>query len=397
MKRRFRRYNRKLRKKFLVLSLRLKRLFFKVSRPYVSHGNKVSIVTSGDNAFETLLNLIYQSKEFILLEYYIFKDDECGKIIAETLIEKVRQGVKVFLIYDAIGCRGVNSDFFKDLETKGIEIVAFNPLKLFTNPLQWDRRDHRKLAIFDGLKAIVSGWNIAVEYLKNTENAMRDVGLLVEGPVVKALTNIFKKVYEKEKRQKIKLPYKKAPSPVGDDEVWVLESGPSLKITPIYNAYRLAIMSAKKSVFIANAYFVPPKKLRKALVNAVTRGVDVKILLPDKIDVPFVKYASYNYFSALLKGGIKIYERTKMILHSKIAMIDDVWITVGSTNLHPRSLVKNFELNLVVISDRLGRQLKKVFEEDFANSKNIVLENWQNRPLSQRLKERVSALLSFLL
>lgn len=373
------------------------RLFFKVSRPSISHGNRVSVVKSGNYAFETLLNLIYNAKEYILFEYYIFRDDDCGKVIADALIEKSRQGVKVYLIYDYIGCLDVSADFFKNMESNGVNVIAFNPLKLFTNPLKWDRRDHKKLAIFDGHRAIVSGWNIGAEYFKSGEDAMRDIGLIVEGPVVKILERIFIKVYEKQKKEKIKLTKIEKSFVSGEDEVWVIESGPSLRVMPVYNAYRLAVMAAKKSVWIANAYFVPPRKFRKSLANAVKKSVDVRILLPDKIDVSLVKYASYNFYSMLLRAGIKIYERTKMILHSKVAVIDDVWVTVGSANLHRRSLEKNYELNLVVTSERLGREIRAIFEEDFADSKKIELEIWQQRPFIEKVKEKFAAIFSFLL
>lgn len=397
MKRRFRKYRRRLRKKLLILSARLTRLFSKASRPLVSYGNKTTFIKSGSQAFDTLLGLIHNSKYYILLEYYIFKDDKYGKTIADALIEKSKQGVKIYLIYDYIGCRDVKKDFFSALETGGINVLPFNPIKLFSNPLKWDRRDHRKLAIFDGSKAIVSGWNVAKEYFVADENAMADVGLLVEGPVVRALQRVFLNVYETQTKKKIKLPTSHIHYEKGNDEVWVLESGPNLKIAPIYNAYRLAIMAAKKSVWLANAYFVPPGRLRKTLINASKKMVDIRILLPDKIDVPFVKYASYNFYETFLKAGIKIFEKTKMILHSKIAVIDDVWITIGSTNLHPRSLRKNYELNLVVISERLGQQLKTILKDDFNYSKEIDLNSWQNRPIKQKIKEKLASLFSFLL
>lgn len=397
MKRRFRKYKRRLRKKLLILSARLTRLFSKASRPAVAHGNKTAVIKSGPQAFETLLNLILNSKHYILLEYYIFKDDEYGRTIADALIEKAKQGVKIYLIYDFIGCRDVKKDFFSKLEINDINVLAFNPIKLLSNPLKWDRRDHRKLAIFDGSKAIVSGWNVAKEYFVIDENAMADFGLLVEGPVVRSLQKLFINVYETQKKEKIKLPTSHIHYEKGDDEVWVLESGPNLKIAPIYNAYRLAVMAAKKNVWLANAYFVPPRRLRKTLINASKKMVDIRILLPDKIDVPFVKYASYNFYEIFLNAGIKIFEKSRMILHSKIAIVDDVWITIGSTNLHPRSLRKNYELNLVVISERLGQQLKSILKDDFASSKEIDLRSWQNRPFTEKIKEKLASVFSFLL
>lgn len=397
MKRRFRKYRRKLRKKFLILSEKILRRFYTISRPLVSHGNKVSLVNAGEEALETLLYLIEHAKEYILLEYYIFRDDNYGSLISEALIKKSQKGVKVYLIYDFIGSFDVKNNFFERMIMNGISVTSFNPIKLFSNPFKWDRRDHRKLAIFDGEKAIVSGWNIGEEYLSGREDAMRDVGVMVEGPVVRQLERLFIKVYEEQNRQKIKLKKHGGVKKSGDDEVWVIESSPNMSFKPIYNAYRLAIMTAKKSIWIANAYFVPNKKLRKALKNAVKRLVDVKIVLPDKIDVPLVKYASYNFFESFLAAGIRIYERAKMMLHSKVAVIDDVWVTVGSTNLHRRSFEKNYELNLVVISERFGKEIKALFEEDLKFSRAIQIQDWVKRPFKERIKEKIASIFSIFL
>ncbi|MCX8191169.1 MAG: phospholipase D-like domain-containing protein, partial [Candidatus Aenigmarchaeota archaeon] len=185
MQRRIRRYRRRLRKKFLVLSTRILNLFYKTSKPIISYGNRAQLIQSGPEAFELFLKSIKESKEYIFLEYYIFRDDKHGQIIADALIEKAKEGVKVFLIYDFIGCIETRNDFFDNLIKNGVTVVPFHPIKFVSNPFNWEKRNHRKLAIFDGKKAFVSGWNLGSEYFETHEDAMRDAGVLLEGPCIK--------------------------------------------------------------------------------------------------------------------------------------------------------------------------------------------------------------------
>ncbi len=397
MRRRIKRYRRKLKKKFLVLSRRFLNLFYKTTKPIITRGNKTQLIKSGPEAFELFLKFIKNSKKYIFLEYYIFRDDKHGQIISDALINKAKEGVKVFLLYDFIGSIDTKNAFFENLRKNGVIVCAFNPIKFISNPLNWEKRNHKKLAIFDGLKAFVSGWNIGSEYFEIHEEAMRDVGVLLEGPCIKRLEDIFKQTFEKQSAIKISIENKNVYEPVGNDEVWIIESGPKHKFRTIYNAYRLAIMSARKQVWIENAYFVPTFRLKRALLNAVKKGVDVRIILPDKIDVPIVKYASYNHYKTLLNGGIKIYERNAMILHSKIACIDKVWTTVGSANLHKRSLEKNFELNIVVISEKFGKTVEDFILEDINKSKMIEYSEWAKRPFIEKVKEKIAYLFSIFL
>lgn len=396
MRKKYQRYKQKIRRKYLILSKRLLKIFSKRSKPKISHRNKVSLVPSGSYAFETLKNLIKESKTNIELEYYIFKSDKYGLELSDLLLEKANEGVKIKIIYDYIGSFSSKSLFNKLNKHKNIEALPFNPITFFSNPFKWDVRDHRKLAIFDGKKAIVSGWNIGEEYFDDTKDYMRDAGILISGPAVstlrKSFFDIYRKMGGKEKNfNEIKV------EPVGNDKVWILESGSHQKLKAIYNAYCLSMMASKKNIWLENAYFVPPLKIRKILISAVKRGVEVRIIVPDKIDVPIVKYASHKYFKTLLKNGIKIYERKNLILHSKIALIDDVWFTIGSTNLHKRSLEKNYELNIVVTSESFGNEIKKFMEEDIKNSKILKYNEWENRPLINKFKEKIAGIFAFFL
>jgi len=396
MQKRLRKYRKRLKKKFLILSKRFLNLFYKSSKPHISRGNKAVLIQSGQEAFKVFIDAIDNAKEYIFLEYYIFRDDKHGKIIAERLKEKAKQNVKVVLIYDYIGSIDTKKSFFDDLKKNGIIVVPFNPIKLFSNPFNWEKRNHRKLTILDRKKAFVSGWNIGSEYFENHDEAMRDAGVILEGPCVKYLEKIFLNTLEKHGKIKLNLPKISYP-PTGNDEVWIIESGPNHKFRTIYNAYRVAMLGSRKKIWIENAYFVPTHKLKKMLINSAKKGIDVRIVLPDKIDVPIVKYASYNHYKPLLLGGVKIYERSAMILHSKIASIDDIWVTIGSANLHRRSLEKNYELNIVIISEKFGKIMSDFILEDIEKSKEILYSDWVKRPFSVKVKEKLANLFSIFL
>ncbi len=392
MQKKYRRYKQKLKRKYLVLSKRLLKLFSKRSKPKISHRNDVSLIPSGPEAFNLFLHLIELSEKFIELEYYIFRNDTYGQKIAEKIIEKSKKGVKIKIVYDFIGSLG-SREFLESLKNfENIEVYCFNPISIKTNPLRWDIRDHRKLAIFDGNKAIVSGWNIGKEYF-DSEKLMRDGGILIEGPAVSILRKGFYDIVSKIIGKSVNFHEVKV-EPKGNSNVWIIESSVQNKLKTIYNAYCLAMMAAKKNIWIENAYFIPPRKIRKIIYNAVNRGVDVKIILPDEIDVPIVKYASYRHFKNLLLRGVKIFERKEMILHSKIALIDDIWVTIGSTNLHRRSLEKNYELNIVVTGEKFGQEAKNFIENDLKNSNEITYEDWESRPLNVKIKEKIASLFS---
>lgn len=396
MQKKYQRYKQKIKRKYLILSKRVLRLFSKKSKPKISHRNKVSLIPSGSLAFEALKDLIKESKKYIELEYYIIKDDDFGRELSDILIKKADENVEIKIIYDDIGSWGSKPLFNKLNMHPNIEVIPFNPIKFFSNPFRWDVRDHRKLAIFDGKKAIVSGWNIGEEYFDDSKDYMRDAGILISGPAVSILRKSFYEIYEKSGGKNYRFKEIKV-EPTGNDNVWIIESGLHKKFKAIYNAYCLAMMASKKTIWIENAYFVPPKKIRKILSNAVSRGVDVKIILPDKIDVPIVKYASHKYFESLLKIGVKIFERKNLILHSKIALIDNIWVTIGSTNLHKRSLEKNYELNIVVTSEDFGNEIKKFMEEDIRDSITIDYNNWKRRPIINKIKENIAGIFAYFL
>ena len=364
-------------------------------------GNKVVLLQDGPATFQAMFAAIGNARNHINLETYIIEDDEVGNRFADALIEKQAQGVPVNLIYDSVGSMSVPREFFKRLTDGGVKVVEFNPVNPLTAKKGWEvnQRDHRKLLIVDGKTAFLGGINISSVYSGGSFSTRfrqrpggglpwRDTHLQVEGPVVGEFQKLFLATWEKQKGERL-VPRDYLPQLAnrGKEVVGAVGSSPDEPYSLIYATLISAIGSAETSVHLTNAYFVPDPQLLAALKDAVQRGVDVKIILPSKTDSWPVFYAGRSYYSELLDAGVQIYERRDALLHAKTALIDDVWSTVGSTNLDWRSFLHNEEVNAIIVGQEFGAQMRAAFEADLASSRPVTLEEWAQRSLSDRLKE----------
>jgi cardiolipin synthase len=335
------------------------------------------------------------------METYILDDDEVGQRFAHALIAKQQQGVQVNLIRDSVGTLGTPPAFFQQLTDSGVQVLEFNPINPLLSRKQWtlNQRDHRKLLIVDGHTAFLGGINISSVYSggsfsqrsrhrPDTGVAWRDTDLQLQGPVVAELQKLFLATWEKQKGEP--LPgknYFPSSEHAGPHVVRAIGSSPDDPFSLIYATLLSAIASAEVSVNITNAYFAPDPQLLDALEAAAGRGVGVTLILPSQTDSWLVFHAGRNYYDRLLRAGVKIHERRGVILHSKTALIDGVWATVGSTNLDWRSFLHNYELNAVVLGPAFGKQVQVMFDKDLAASETITLEQWKRRPLDLRVKE----------
>jgi cardiolipin synthase len=262
-----------------------------------------------------------------------------------------------------------------------------------------NQRDHRKLLIVDGRTAFLGGINISAVYSGSKFSkgsghesedtpAWRDTDLQVTGPVVAEFQKLFIGTWEGQEGPPLKLMnYFPTVRNAGHEVVRAIGSIPDESFSLIYATLLSAIASAETSVYITNAYFVPDPQLLAALEASAGRGVDVTLILPSATDSWLVFHAGRRNYGRLLRAGVKIYERQGALLHSKTALIDGVWATVGSTNLDWRSFLHNQELNAVVLGQEFGEQVRAMFEEDLAASDAIILEAWERRPLQLRAME----------
>ena len=369
-------------------------------------GNKVVLLQDGPATFRAMFTAIGNARNHINLETYIIEDDEVGNRFVDALIEKQTQGVQVNLIYDSVGSMNVPREFFKRLTDGGVKVVEFNPVNPLTATKGWEvnQRDHRKLLIVDGKTAFLGGINISSVYSGGSFSTRsrqrpggglpwRDTHLQVEGPVVGEFQKLFLSTWEKQKGERL-VPRDYLPQlgNRGKEVVGAVGSSPDEPYSLIYATLISAIGSAETSVHLTNAYFVPDPQLLAALKDAVQRGVDVRIILPSKTDSWPVFHAGRSYYFELLHAGVKIYERRDALLHSKTALIDGVWSTVGSTNLDWRSFLHNEEVNAIILGQEFGAQMRAAFETDLASSRRITPEEWAQRSLGDRVKEMAARL-----
>lgn len=362
-------------------------------------GNKVTLLYDGPQTMEAMIAAINAAKDHINLETYIFDQDELGIRFADMLIARQRAGVQVNIIYDSVGTIGTPQAFFTRMRDAGIRLLAFNPvnpLKL-KGPWEPNNRDHRKILVVDGLVAFTGGVNISSTYAnsslfrsktrRETNVGWRDTHIKIEGPAVAALQWIFLDTWMGEKSPDLSdsnffPPLKEA----GDKLVRVLASEPDGD-HDIYKAYILAIQEAKKTVHITCAYFVPDQQILQALSDAARRGVDVKIILPGVTDSGLVFHATQSFYTEMLNNGIRIYQLQIAVLHAKTAVVDQVWATVGSTNIDTRSFLHNNEINVVVFGGEFGTAMENAFMEDLRYSVEMTIDKWKQRPLSNKFKE----------
>ena len=364
-------------------------------------GNEVRLLQNGPATYQAMFAAIAAARDHINMETYILEDDEVGERFAQALIAKQNEGVQVNLIRDSAGTLGTPAAFFERLSASGIKLLEFNPLNPLLTRKAWtlNQRDHRKLLIVDGRVAFLGGINISSVYSGGSFGqgtraysgglaAWRDTDLQVQGPVVAELQKLFLAAWASQKGEPLAEQNWFPPAErAGTQVVRAIGSSPEEPYSLIYATLLSAIGSAETSVHLTNAYFAPDPQLLAALEAAAARGVDVKLILPGATDSWLVFHAGRGYFERLLKAGVKLYERRGVILHSKTALVDGVWATVGSTNLDWRSFLHNHELNAVVLGAEFGAQVQAMFERDLAASDTITLEQWQRRGLAPRVKE----------
>jgi len=362
-------------------------------------GNQVTLLFDGPQTMAAMMSAIRSAKDHIHLETYIFDQDELGLEFAKLLIEKQRAGVEVNIIYDSVGTIGTPQSFFDNMKEAGIQLLPFNPVNpaKLNGPWSPNRRDHRKILIVDGEVAFTGGVNISASYANSSlfrsksknpnKVGWRDTHLQITGPAVAAFQWIFLDTWlstgDKQPADKLYFPDLKNQ---GNKMVRVLASEPDSN-PAIYKAYLLAIQEAKESIHITSAYFVPDAQILKALIAAAKRGVDVKVIMPGVTDSGLVFHAGQSFYTEMLEGGIKVYQLNVAVLHAKTAVIDQVWSTVGSTNIDTRSFLHNKEVNVVVIDTEFATAMENAFKEDMRLSAEVTLEGWQQRPKINKLKE----------
>ncbi len=360
--------------------------------PDVAHfqGNKVTLLLHGGDFFPSLFRAIDSAATAISAEFYIIKSDDTGNAFARRLMAAAARGVEVTLIYDAIGCYDTPSSYFQCLEANGVRCLAFN--KPAFSRLHWlDMRDHRKMVLIDGATAFLGGLNVGDEYAGFGESftRWRDVGICLNGPAVRELLRLFRLIWKQVGGTEIpgRPDLEDPPVQAGDADVMIVNGNPHHTRSVIRSSFRVAMVGAGQSIRIITPYFIPGPRVVLSLLRAIKRGVIVQMILPSISDVPLVQLMSRAYLAPLLKAGVEIFERQETILHSKVMLIDDYWVTLGSANFDFRSFHRNYEINVIIDSVAFGSQVRSMFEEELVKSRKVALSEYEQRNRLVRLLE----------
>lgn len=362
---------------------------------YYYANNDVKIFTSGKEKFESLLHDIRQAKSTIHLQYYIFEDDRIGSQLAELLIQKANEGVKVRIIYDHVGSFHVKKRFFKRLRNAGVEVYPFFKVNfpLLGYRLNW--RNHRKIVVIDHKIGYIGGMNVADRYIDGGKfKVWRDTHLRIEGPGVASLDYSFAVDWHFMGLPLIENTTERDTSPHGDIGIQLICSGPTHQWSNVELMFHKAIADARERVYIQTPYFLPTEGLLKALVTAAMSGVDVRIMIPLHPDSAILRYASSSYITECLRAGIKFYFYKPGMLHSKMLIVDRELTSIGSTNFDFRSFEHNFESNLFIYSSEFNERAVAVFMKDQAESTRVLASEWKKRPVVKKWAESILRLLS---
>jgi cardiolipin synthase len=353
----------------------------------------VTALLNGDQAFPAMLEAIRSAERSVNFEGYIFWAGATGRDFADALSERARAGVPVRVLVDWMGSQKLGDSLEQQMRSAGVEIVKFHPLRWY-NLDRLNHRTHRKLLIVDGRVGFTGGIGIADLFAGHAqdEDHWRDSQFRAEGPVVGQMQAAFLDNWVQTGGGLLDGPaYFPGLDSVGAQGAQAVYSSPGDGTEKLRLMYLLAVASAERSIRIANSYFVPNTLLVDMLVAARQRGVDVEIIVPGKIgDAAVVRRASRAKWGPLLEAGVRIYEYQPTMYHNKVMIVDDYWVTVGSTNLDNRSFRLNDEANLNVFDGEFARGQAAVFADDRSRSRQVTLKAWRHRPLRERLAEQMA-------
>ncbi len=364
-----------------------------IGRAPLTIDNKIDVFTSGSDKFEALKCDLRNAREAIFLQYYIFTDDNIGREIAEILMDKAREGVTVKVIYDHVGSFSVKSRFFRRLRDAGVDARPFFRVTFPTLASRINWRNHRKIVVIDYKTGYIGGMNIADRYLSGHD--WRDTHFRVEGNIVSQLYHSFSIDWNFMGEALDNEPKTLLASDLRNNlGMQLVASGPTGQWNNLSLCFLRAITMAHKCIYIQTPYFLPTESLMNAMETAALANVDVRVMIPRRSDSYMLQLASFSYVSECLRTGIKVYLYEPGMIHAKMMIIDNDFVTSGSTNFDFRSLENNFECNLFVYDEAFNSRMRGIFFEDMKLCHKITLTEWQKRTRGQRVLESVVRLMA---
>ena len=361
--------------------------------PGIVGGNAVTELLNGDQIFPPMLAAIQGAKKSITFETYIYWSGDIGKQFADALSERARAGVRVHVLLDWVGSANMDESYLTEMKEAGVQIEKFHKPHWY-NLARLNNRTHRKLLVVDGQAGFTGGVGIAPHWMGNAQDPdhWRDSHYLVRGPVVAQMQATFLdnwlKVTGKVLHGELYFP---PIAPAGAQKAQMFSSSPSSGSESMQLMYHLAITAAERSIDLSVAYFVPDELTQKHLMDALARGVRVRFITPgEHTDTDTVKAASRATWGPLLQAGALIYEYQPTMYHCKVMIVDQLLVSVGSTNFDNRSFRLNDEANLNVYDAAFAKRQTEVFEDDLKRSRHVTYEEWLNRQLREKAHEKLT-------
>ena len=359
-------------------------------------GNEVELLIDGQQTYREMLQAIATAQDYILLQSYIINDDYTGNEFKQALIDKAKQGVKICLLYDKIGSRKLSRSYLKSLRNHGIKVSGFGSSKSKGNRFQINFRNHRKILIVDGKVAFMGGLNVGDEYLgKNPRfGSWRDTHLRIRGAAVQCLQSIFLGDWYWVTREIPQVWWQVQKNKNYHQTALILPTGPADQLHNCNLFFLCLIEQAQSRLWIASPYFVPNNSILNALKIAALRGVDVRIILPNRPDHLTAYLCSFSYYTELQAVGIKLYRYRTGFMHQKVILVDRDIAGVGTVNLDNRSFFLNFEVTTFSIDSHFVQSVETMLQSDLNASRLVDLEAYQKRLFWVKLAARVSRLLA---
>lgn len=364
--------------------------------PFTKH-NQVQLLVDGEETFGAIFKGLDAAQEYIVVQFFIIHDDQLGRELKQRLIEKARAGVRIYFLYDEVGCHSLSNKYIRELREAGVEMRSFHTTKGDVwNRFQLNFRNHRKIVIVDGRRAYVGGLNVGDEYMGRSEKfgPWRDTHVEIQGPAVHATQLAFLEDWYWATGEIPNLDWKPRPAEDASQDVLVLPSGPADHVETCGMLFTHLINSARRRLWIASPYFVPEPHVVIALQLAAMRGVDVRIMLPHKPDHLLVYLSGFTFLEETEAAGVKTYRYQAGFLHQKVILVDDELAGVGTANLDNRSFRLNFEITILVDDWTFNNQVDEMMRRDFEQCKLVKAAEFQERSVMFRAAARLARLMA---
>jgi cardiolipin synthase len=357
-----------------------------------TRGNRAELLVDADATYGAMRKAIAAAESYVLVQFYIVRDDDSGRALRDALIERARAGVRVCFLYDEIGSVKLTEQYLDAMRRESIEVSGFRTTQGFRNRFQINFRNHRKLLIIDGRTGFIGGLNLGDEYL-----GYRDTHLRIDGPAVQQIQLTFRKDWYWATRQIVEV----ADEPVTKDDpgqaVSIVNTGPADPVPKCSILFSELVATATQRMWIASPYFVPDDVMTRALQSAAKRGVDVRVLVPDEPDQRFVELASLTYYTEMMNCGVRLFRYKERFMHHKVLLVDDELAAVGTVNLDYRSLYLNFEETALVADSKFAGEVAEMLEADLRRCEEVQHNHFDRQPLHVRVQARIARLASPLL